>query len=177
MSLCYTNFNYLSRKITFIFSSTLCFWIQAGGFDKLLLDSLYEDEHARRQLQLQNAGYGHEEMTVQNPFDHYNQHDPFAMSQNIAPPTNVQMALLAQQQQMTFQQQQQQQQMTFQQQQQQQMIFPQQHHNMAMVPHQQQPHAQYPQQMMGAHNPFGDPLPVASYPHNSMPQQGNYNLM
>lgn len=108
-------------------------------------------------------------MTVQNPFDHYNQHDPFAMSQNIAPPTNVQMALLAQQQQMTFQQQQQQQ-----------MMFPQQHqqhHNMAMVPHQQQPHAQYPQQMMGAHNPFGDPLPVASYPHNSMPQQGNYNLM
>ncbi|KAK4798817.1 hypothetical protein SAY86_031143 [Trapa natans] len=30
----------------------------AGGFDMLLLDSLYEDESARRQIQLQNAGYG-----------------------------------------------------------------------------------------------------------------------
>lgn len=147
------------------------FWTQAGGFDKLLLDSLYEDENARRQLQLQNAGYGHEEMTIQNPFDHYNQHDPFAMSKNIAPPSNVQMAMLAQQQQ--------QHQMMFQQQQM--MFSPQQHQyhqNMAMVPH-QQPHTQYPQQLqiMGAHNPFGDPLPVPSYPHSSLPQQGNYNLM
>ncbi|KAK2395451.1 ENTH/ANTH/VHS superfamily protein [Trifolium repens] len=143
----------------------------AGGFDKLLLDSLYEDESARRQLQLQNAGYGHEEITVQNPFDHYNQNDPFAMSKNIAPPTNVQLALLTQQQQ--------QQQMMFQQQQQQQMMYPQnqqQNYNMAMVPHQQQPNSQQ-LQIMGNHNPFGDPLPVASYPHNSLPQQGNYNLM
>ncbi|CAJ2637872.1 clathrin assembly protein [Trifolium pratense] len=139
----------------------------AGGFDKLLLDSLYEDESARRQLQLQNAGYGHEEITVQNPFDHYNQHDPFAMSKNIAPPTNVQLALLNQQQQ--------QHQMMFQQQQ---MMYPQQqqNYNMAMVPHQQQPHSQQ-LQIMGNHNPFGDPLPVASYPHNSLPPQGNYNLM
>ncbi|PPR81772.1 hypothetical protein GOBAR_AA38937 [Gossypium barbadense] len=30
-----------------------------GGFDKLLLDSLYEDDAARRQLQLKNAGYGY----------------------------------------------------------------------------------------------------------------------
>ncbi|KAK4360357.1 hypothetical protein RND71_019309 [Anisodus tanguticus] len=29
----------------------------AGGFDKLLLDSLYEDDATRRQIQLQNAGY------------------------------------------------------------------------------------------------------------------------
>ncbi|CAL5184557.1 unnamed protein product [Lathyrus oleraceus] len=149
----------------------------AGGFDTLLLDSLYEDQHARRQLQLQNAGYGHEEMTVQNPFDHYNQLDPFATSKNIAPPTNVQMAMMAQQQQ------QHQQQMMFQQQQ---MMYPQQqqhqHHNMEMVLHQQQPQGQYPQhpqqlQIMGNHNPFGDPLPVPNYPHNSMHQQGNYNLM
>lgn len=158
-------------------SLTLYFRIQAGGFDTLLLDSLYEDQHARRQLQLQNAGYGHEEMTVQNPFDHYNQLDPFATSKNIAPPTNVQMAMMAQQQQ------QQQQQMMFQQQQ---MMYPQQqqhqHHNMEMVLHQQQPQGQYPQhpqqlQIMGNHNPFGDPLPVPNYPHNSMHQQGNYNLM
>ncbi|XP_012068479.2 putative clathrin assembly protein At4g25940 [Jatropha curcas] len=31
----------------------------AGGFDRLLLDSLYEDDSARRQLELQNAGYGY----------------------------------------------------------------------------------------------------------------------
>lgn len=133
---------------------------QAGGFDKLLLDSLYEDENARKQLQLQNAGYGHSGVAVQNPFDHYNQNDPFAMSNNIAPPPNVQMALMAQQQQ------------------QQQMMFQQQQQNMMMTPY-QQPHSQYPQQMqsMGSHNPFGDPLPVPSYPHGSMPPQGNYNLM
>lgn len=29
----------------------------AGGFNKLLLDSLYEDDAARRQIQLQQAGY------------------------------------------------------------------------------------------------------------------------
>ncbi|XP_027339051.1 putative clathrin assembly protein At5g57200 [Abrus precatorius] len=144
----------------------------AGGFDKLLLDSLYEDENARRQLQLQNAGYGHGgAMATQNPFHQYNQHDPFAMSNNVAPPPNVQMALMAQQQQeqqMMFQQQQ----MMYQPQQQQQQ------HNMMMVPH-QQPYNQYPQQMQttGSHNPFGDPLPVPNYPHNSTPQQGNYNLM
>lgn len=145
---------------------------QAGGFDKLLLDSLYEDDNARRQHQLQMAGYGHGGVPVENPFDHYNQqHDPFAMSSNIAPPTNVQLALLAQQQQ--------QHQMMYQQpqQQQQHMMFQPQHHNMMMVPHPQ--HTQYPHQMQSGdpNNPFGDPLPVPSYPHSSLPQQGNYNLM
>ncbi|OIV98393.1 hypothetical protein TanjilG_16720 [Lupinus angustifolius] len=147
-----------------------------GGFDKLLLDSLYEDDTARRQLQLQNAGYGHGGIPIQNnPFDQYNQHDPFAVSNNIAPPPNVQMALMSQQQ-MMFQQQQQQQQQNP-------MMFQQPQNNMMMVPHQQQqqPHIQqYPpqqMQMMGSHNPFGDPLPVPSYPHSSMPQQGNYNLI
>ncbi|TYH68678.1 hypothetical protein ES332_D05G003100v1 [Gossypium tomentosum] len=74
-----------------------------GGFDKLLLDSLYEDDAARRQLQLKNAGYGYGygSMDVQqNPFHQYQHNDPFIMSNDIAPPTNVQMALLAQQQQM-----------------------------------------------------------------------------
>ncbi|XP_017421511.1 putative clathrin assembly protein At5g57200 [Vigna angularis] len=143
----------------------------AGGFDTLLLDSLYEDENARRQLQLQNAGYGHggTAMDVQNPFDHYNQQDPFVMSNNIAPPTNVQLALMAQQQQ--------QQQMMFQHPQ---MLYQQpQQHNMMMIPHQQQPQNQYSQQMHNpdSHNPFGDPLPLPNYNQNYMPQQGNYNLM
>ncbi|KAK2412518.1 ENTH/ANTH/VHS superfamily protein [Trifolium repens] len=135
----------------------------AGGFDKLLLDSLYEDENARRQLQLQNAGYGYGATTMHNPFDNYNQHDPFAVSNIVAPPSNVQMALMTQQQ-MMFQQQQQHQQ-----------------HNMMMVPYQQQhPHTQYPQQMsvMGYSNPFGDPLPVPSYSYSSLHHhQGNYNIM
>ncbi|CAN8230494.1 unnamed protein product [Cochlearia groenlandica] len=68
----------------------------AGGFDKLLLDSLYEDDSARRQIQLTNAGYGHggtdTALAPQNPFEMMQQ-DPFAMSNNIAPPTNVQMAM------------------------------------------------------------------------------------
>ncbi|XP_027069895.1 putative clathrin assembly protein At5g57200 [Coffea arabica] len=130
----------------------------AGGFDSLLLDSLYEDEAARRQLQLQNAGYnagyGYQ-MTAQSPLD---QHDPFAMSNAIAPPTNVQMALMSQQEQMMMQQQQMQQQ------------------NMMMVPHQYP--AQYSQQQqvpyMASANPFGDPF---GYPQNATPQQGNHTLI
>ncbi|XP_056859191.1 putative clathrin assembly protein At4g25940 isoform X2 [Raphanus sativus] len=78
----------------------------AGGFDKLLLDSLYEDDSARRQIQLTNAGYGHggterAAAPPQNPFEM--QQDPFAMSNNIAPPTNVQMAQQQQQQMMMHQ--------------------------------------------------------------------------
>ena len=97
--------------------------------------------------------------------------DPFAMSNNIAPPTAVQMAQ-QQQQQMMFQQQQQQQQMMFQQQQQ---------HNMMMMSHGHGQYAQtqHPQhmQLTGYSNPFGDPLPGSGNPYNSMPQQGNYNLL
>lgn len=150
-----------------------------GGFDKLLLDSLYEDENARRQLQLRNAGYGYGGMDTDSPFDYQNQQDPFAMSNNIAPPSNVQMAFMSQQQQqhqMMFQQQQQQQ-MMFQQSQQTMFQQPQQY-NMMMVPYQHS-ETQYPQQMhaMGSSNPFDDPLPVPSYPYNSMHQQGNYHLM
>ncbi|CAB4292692.1 unnamed protein product [Prunus armeniaca] len=137
----------------------------AGGFDKLLLDSLYEDEGARRQIQLQNAGYGYGATSLHNPFEQQAQHpvqDPFAMSNNIAPPTNVQMALMAQQQhqhQQILQQQNQQ----YQQQQ-----------NMMMVPHPY--YSQYPQQMQppGSSNPFGDPF---SFPPSSTPHQGNQHLI
>ncbi|XWS73314.1 hypothetical protein CRYUN_Cryun02cG0118100 [Craigia yunnanensis] len=134
----------------------------AGGFDKLLLDSLYEDEASRRQIQLTNAGYGYQGMggVVQNPFQQQ-QHDPFMMSNNIAPPTNVQMALLAQQQ-----HQYQQEQMMLQQLHQQQMMM--------MVPYQ---YAQQQQQMhhMGSSNPFGDPF--FKLPPSSTSQQGNHTLL
>lgn len=136
---------------------------QAGGFDKLLLNSLYEDENARRQLQLQNAGYGYGGAATHNPFNSYNQHDPFAVSNNVALPSNVQIELMSQQQ-MMFQQQQ--------------MMF--QQHNTMMVPYQQQqPYTHYPQQksVMRSSNPFVDPLPVPSYSYGSMPHQGSYNIM
>ncbi|RLM55248.1 hypothetical protein C2845_PM10G20390 [Panicum miliaceum] len=56
----------------------------AGGFDKLLLDSLYEDAARRQQLAAMDASQ---------------QNDPFAMSVGVAPPTGVQMSVMAQQQQ------------------------------------------------------------------------------
>ncbi|CAL5050010.1 unnamed protein product [Urochloa decumbens] len=64
----------------------------AGGFDKLLLDSLYE-EAARRQ---DAYGYGN----GQGQSSQLN--DPFAMSIGVAPPTGVQMSMMAQQQQAMF---------------------------------------------------------------------------
>ncbi|XP_010913847.2 putative clathrin assembly protein At5g57200 [Elaeis guineensis] len=115
----------------------------AGGFDKLLLDSLYEDSSRRQQIG-----------AAANPFD---SRDPFAMSNSIAPPPNVQMALMAQQQQQYYYQQQQQ---YYQQQQ------------MTMVPHAYQP--QYPYPQMGSANPFGDPF--GGFPQGA-PQQGNSNLI
>ncbi|KAK1268465.1 putative clathrin assembly protein [Acorus gramineus] len=98
----------------------------AGGFNKLLLDSLYDDAAGRQQ----NAAYGGR--AVVNPFE---AHDPFSMSSNIAPPPNVQMALMAQQQQQFYQQQQQQ---------------------MTMMPNMYQP--QYSPSPMASSNPFGDPF-------------------
>ncbi|GAB4853507.1 hypothetical protein Ancab_017698 [Ancistrocladus abbreviatus] len=130
----------------------------AGGFDKLLLDSLYEDSAARRQIQMHDAGYGYGYgygYGVQNSFD---QQDPFAMSNNIAPPTNVQMAVMGQQQQI-FQQQ-----MYHQQQLQQE----QPQHRMVVT---YQNPSQYPQQQMqpmASPNLFGDPFSALS--QNPMPQ-------
>ncbi|KAI5659445.1 hypothetical protein M9H77_28238 [Catharanthus roseus] len=128
----------------------------AGGFDKLLLDSLYEDNAARRQLQLQNAGYhaGYDTPPIQNPFDQQN--DPFAMSNGIPPPTNVQMALMSQQH-----------------------HHQQQQNNMMMLasnpypPPTQYSHQQNP--YMGTpNNPFGDPF---NYPQTSVPSHTNNGLI
>ncbi|PIN10914.1 Clathrin assembly protein AP180 [Handroanthus impetiginosus] len=138
----------------------------AGGFDKLLLDSLYEDDATRRTLQLHSAGYSTSygyEMATQIPFDQ--QRDPFAMSNNIAPPTNVQMALMSQQEQMMIQQQRQQM-----------MVMQQQQQTMMMVP-QNQYTTQYNTQQMpqiGSSNPFGD---FFNYPQSTMPSHGNNTLL
>ncbi|CAN6200617.1 unnamed protein product [Urochloa humidicola] len=64
----------------------------AGGFDKLLLDSLYDDAARRQDAYGYGYGYGNGQSSQQ-------QKDPFAMSVGIAPPTGVQMSVMAQQQQ------------------------------------------------------------------------------
>ncbi|CAD6335536.1 unnamed protein product [Miscanthus lutarioriparius] len=67
----------------------------AGGFDRLLLDSLYEDGARRQQQATMNAAYGNGHASDQ-------QNDPFAMSNGVAPPTGVQMSMIARQQQAMF---------------------------------------------------------------------------
>ncbi|XXG58025.1 hypothetical protein AAC387_Pa04g0441 [Persea americana] len=122
-----------------------------GGFNKLLLDSLYENAEPMQQQQ-QNTGYGFG-MTI-NQFD---PRDPFFISNGIAPPSNMQMALMAQQQQLHQQQNQHQQHMM----------------SMMMVPYSSQ-HPQHQQQQMGSTNPFGDPFEGFS---SSGPQQVNPSLL
>ncbi|KAJ3670685.1 hypothetical protein LUZ60_008111 [Juncus effusus] len=59
----------------------------AGGFDKLVLDSLYDEAAYRQQNQSQFYG-----SAPANPFM---QSDPFAMSSHVAPPPSVQMAAMS----------------------------------------------------------------------------------
>ncbi|XP_037466008.1 putative clathrin assembly protein At5g57200 isoform X2 [Triticum dicoccoides] len=126
-----------------------------GGFDKLLLDSLYEDDTRRQQIASVTYTGG---VTV-NPFD---PNDPFAMSNSFAPPSNVQFAMMGQQQQYY----QAQQHGYFQMQQQQQ-------HQMVAMPPQtyQQQQAQYAVNA-GLSNPFGDPFSALVTTANP-PKQNN----
>uniref|UniRef100_A0ACD5Z633 Uncharacterized protein n=1 Tax=Avena sativa TaxID=4498 RepID=A0ACD5Z633_AVESA len=115
----------------------------ARGFDKLLLDSLYEDETRRQQI----ASMTYSGSPGQaNPFE---TNDPFAMSNSFAPPSNVQLAMVAQQQ--HYFQAQQHQQQYYQPQLLQQQYFQPQHQYF-----QQQP--MYSTHLSGAYNPFGDPF-------------------
>ncbi|CAN1329765.1 Putative clathrin assembly protein At5g57200 [Linum perenne] len=131
----------------------------AGGFDKLLLDSLYEDETARKQIELTNAGYRPHGpgslVSMQSPYEQqqHQQNDPFMMSNNIAPPTNVQLAMTAQHmQQYSWQQDQQQ----------------------SMVPYQHDPHQP---QNVGFANPFGDPFSSSGVPQNHVRPSDNRMLL
>ncbi|KAG8075039.1 hypothetical protein GUJ93_ZPchr0006g41251 [Zizania palustris] len=134
----------------------------AGGFDKLLLDSLYEDEARRQQI----ASATYTGSLAGNPFD---PNDPFSMSNSFAPPTNVQLAMMQQQQQQYYYQEQQQQ--FFQVQQQQQMVM------MPPQPYQQHPQqqTQYSAPYAGLSNPFGDPFSGLVAMANP-PKQSNPNL-
>ncbi|XP_068652701.1 putative clathrin assembly protein At5g35200 [Aristolochia californica] len=69
----------------------------AGGFDRLTLDSLYDDALTR---QTNSNGSYHTVQLASNPYttSQYSQ-DPFYASNNVAPPANVQLAAMAQQQQ------------------------------------------------------------------------------
>ncbi|KAF8691227.1 hypothetical protein HU200_040347 [Digitaria exilis] len=115
----------------------------AGGFNKLLLDSLYEDETRRQQIA--SATYAGS-LGAANPFN-ANANDPFAMSSSFAPPPNVQLAL-AQQQQQYFQPHQHQ----YFQMQQQMVAMP-----TANIYHHQYQY-QYAAPPSGAPNPFGNPF-------------------
>eukprot|EP01018_Ginkgo_biloba_P007328 Gb_24032 [translate_table: standard] len=79
----------------------------AGGFDKLTLDSLYEDAMTR---QTNPTGSYHMGQVAPNPFEAAQMmlpgHDPFYASNKIAPPSAVQMSSMAQQQQAFMAQQQ-----------------------------------------------------------------------
>ncbi|CAA0821462.1 Putative clathrin assembly protein [Striga hermonthica] len=120
----------------------------AGGFDKLLLDSLYEDDTAHRTVQLHSAGYNASYDYDYVPSASLSQpHDPFAMSNSIAPPTNVQLALMSQQEQMMMMQQQQQQGLGG-------------AHNPYTSQFAAQPHN-------GPSNPFGDPFGYSHPPHSN----------
>ncbi|KAF8687253.1 hypothetical protein HU200_042928 [Digitaria exilis] len=131
----------------------------AGGFDKLLLDSLYEDEARRQQI----ASVTYTGSLAANPFD---SNDPFAMSNSFAPPSNVQLAMMAEQQQYYHAQQQQ----YFQIQQQQQMVI--------LPPQTYQQQSQYPAPSSQAalSNPFGDPFSSLVAMANP-PKQSNSNLV
>ncbi|KAK1418361.1 hypothetical protein QVD17_27504 [Tagetes erecta] len=127
-----------------------------GGFDKFLLDSLYEDEVARRQIQPQNVGYNtsYKRNMQCNPFDLQQPslllQNPFITSSKITPTMNVQMTMLHQQQQQSAQTQYPH---LYQQ--------PYKQHNMLVV---------YNNQLgMSTSNPFGD---VYEYPQSSKASQG-----
>lgn len=79
--------------------------LQAGGLDKLTLDSLYDDAIARRT----NPGGNYQmDQMAPNPFEALQcPQDPFHASNTITPPASVQMAAMAQQQAYMMQQQQQ----------------------------------------------------------------------
>uniref|UniRef100_A0A7N0T8H7 ENTH domain-containing protein n=1 Tax=Kalanchoe fedtschenkoi TaxID=63787 RepID=A0A7N0T8H7_KALFE len=114
-----------------------------GGFDKLLLDSLYEDENARRRIQLHQAGYNLNSM--QNPFDH----------QSLTT-SGTEMGLMHPQPQQFDQL------MLHQYQLQQQQLV--QQNSMMYTGSYPQHYPQQMQQHMTSSNPFADPLP--SYPQS-----------
>lgn len=126
---------------------------QAGGLDKLTLDSLYDD--AMRKTSQTTSYNPWEPAPLTNPMMQQPMHDPFFASNVMAAPHSVQMAAMANHQQAFLLQQQQQQQ-------QQMMMAAHQHQMMAAQQHQHQMMA--PQQhQMPQMNPFGNTYPTNTY--------------
>ncbi|KAL6519303.1 hypothetical protein OROGR_018623 [Orobanche gracilis] len=128
----------------------------AGGSDKSLLDSLYEDDIARRRLQLHRAGYSTSysyETTVGNTYD---QRAPFSMPDDVFPSVDVQVAGMSRhhQQEMTMHQ----------------------HQYEARYHHHHHQHRQQQMPHMGSSNPFDDPF---GYPHSARHARlhGNHTLL
>ncbi|XP_057806452.1 putative clathrin assembly protein At4g25940 isoform X2 [Salvia miltiorrhiza] len=143
---------------------------QAGGFDKMLLDRLYEDDISRRQLQLQRAGYGPDRYGYgcgygASPFE-----QPFSIASSPADARMMMMSPQQRYQMMMMQQQQQQQQQQHNMMMMMMMASHNQNHPYASPYHQQQ---QQQQQQIVSMNPFGDPF---SYPQSSMPPHPNRTL-
>lgn len=111
-------------------------YLKAGGLDTLTLNSLY-DEGAYRASQ--QPVYG---APAPNPFE---VHDPFAVSENFAPPPSAQMGSMAQQQALN-----------------------------PFGPHQPQSQLMFPQQqqhpMIAPSNPFGD-NGFSAFPQNPVAHQ------
>ncbi|KAI0492492.1 hypothetical protein KFK09_026765 [Dendrobium nobile] len=136
----------------------------AGGFDKLLLDSLYDDASRRQQI----SGDNSVGCSNVNSFEPSN---PFTMPSGLRPPTGVQMTLMAQQQQQHYYHHHHQQQLYYQQQQMSQR-YQQQQQMMMMVPYGYR--TENHQLQAGQTNPFA--VPFTEYSQNA-PSQGNSSLI
>ncbi|KAG6386599.1 hypothetical protein SASPL_151767 [Salvia splendens] len=155
-------------------SSTNSPQTKVGGFDRIMLDRLYEDSFSRRRLQLHRAGYSTDPYGYgASPHNLFEQRDPFSASPQADMPMlgmspQQQMAMQQQQYHMMMHQQQQQQHyhMMMQQQQYQMMMMASHNQNQYISPYPQQQQQQQQRQMQrtGSMNPFGAPF---SYPQSS----------
>ncbi|KAL3625144.1 hypothetical protein CASFOL_030598 [Castilleja foliolosa] len=148
----------------------------AGGFNKSLLDSLYEDDMARRQLQLHSAGYSTSSYGYETtPYDH---RGPFAMQNNGVSPIDLHTPTMYHHQHHQMMMMQQQNMMM--QQQNMMMMVPHNNNNNPYAAHQYQHPLQQQQQQqqmpqMGSSNPFGDPF--GGYQMGAIPPHGNHTLL
>ena len=138
---------------------------QAGGLDKLTLDSLYDDAMRRTS---QTTSYNPwEPAPLTNPMMQQPMHDPFFASNVMAAPHSVQMAAMANHQQAFLLQQQQQQMMMAAHQHQ--MMAAQQHQHQMMAPQQHQLPQMNPFGNTYATNTYGPGMPTQTYnPYTGM---------
>lgn len=114
---------------------------QAGGLDKLTLDSLYDDAVRRNS---QNVSYNPwEQAPSMGPMMQPTMHDPFFASHTVAAPPSVQMAAMSNQQQA--------------------FMFPQQQQQMMMMAPQQPSLNPFGNPYGATVHPYGSGMPVQAY--------------